>query len=134
MVIGFDLPRLENAINDSSSLDLQSFCQLQSQQLTSQSPIFFARIVYYNLLRNAHDEVINYAQLQEPFSRKTLAYLRSEEWLTDYPPAFTFTEVKLKDFQAISYICPIGYKNQKPEYVQIIAHQHLEYNVLVLDP
>ncbi|MBW4501595.1 MAG: HAMP domain-containing histidine kinase [Scytonema hyalinum WJT4-NPBG1] len=128
MVTGFSLAGLENGTHDSSSLDIQSFCQLQSQQLTSQYPIFFARIVYHNSLRNAHEEVRNYA-LQEHFSPKTLAYLRSEEWLTDYPPAFTLSEVKLKDFQSISYICPIGYKNQKPEYIQIIAHQPLDSNL-----
>ncbi|MBR8839741.1 MAG: HAMP domain-containing histidine kinase [Stigonema ocellatum SAG 48.90 = DSM 106950] len=124
MVAGFSVQRLE-----SSSLDIQSFCQLQSEQLTSQYPIFFARVVYHNSWRKIHEEVINYAQNQQPFSQKTLAYLRSEEWLSDYPPAFTFHEVNLKNLKAISYICPIGYKNEKPEYIQVIAHQHLSTNL-----
>ncbi|WP_254625943.1 sensor histidine kinase KdpD [Nostoc sp. TCL240-02] len=76
------------------------------------------------MLKN-HQEVINYGQDQAPFSPKTLAYLRSEAWLTDFPPALTLHEFKLKDFSSISYICPIAYRNQKPEYIQIITHKPL---------
>ncbi len=129
MTIGFSLQTRGNDFNDSRSLDVQSFCQLQSEQLISQHPIFFARIVYHNSLRQVHEEVINYAQTQQPFSQTFLAYLRSEEWLTEYPPAFTFNEVNLNNFQSISYICPIGYKKQKPEYIQILAHQPLDSNL-----
>ncbi|MEH1960100.1 MAG: HAMP domain-containing sensor histidine kinase [Nostoc sp.] len=129
MTVGFSLQKLTNKFNDSSSLDIASLCQLQSEQLTTQYPISFARIVYHSSLHKVHQEVINYAKTQAPFSQTELAYLRSEEWFTDYPPAFTFHEVKLKDLKSISYICPIGYNNQKPEYIHIIAHQPLSSNL-----
>lgn len=125
MTLGFSIQKLENGSNYLSSSDIQSFCQLESEQLASQYPIFFARIVYHDSLLRANQEVINYGQDQAPFSPKTLAYLRSETWLTDFPPALTLHEFKLKDFSSISYICPISYRNQKPEYIQIITHEPL---------
>ncbi|WP_459195154.1 sensor histidine kinase [Nostoc sp. FACHB-892] len=76
-------------------------------------------------MQKNHQEVIHYGQGQVPFLSKTLAYLRSEIWLTDFPPALTLREFKLKDFSSISYICPIAYRNQKPEYIQIITHEPL---------
>ncbi|WP_445633442.1 histidine kinase [Nostoc sp. DSM 114161] len=123
MTLGFSLHKLENGSNYLSSSDIQSFCQLESEQLTSQEPIFFARIVYHDCLLKNHQEVINYRQNQSPFSQKTLAYLRSEAWLTDFPPVFTVNKFELKDFSSICYICPIGYRNQKPEYIQIITDE-----------
>jgi signal transduction histidine kinase len=112
-----------------SSLDISSFCQLQSEQLTSQHPIFFARIIYYNSCVKKHEEVISYANKELSFSQNFLAYLRSEVWLTNYPHTFTINEFNLEDLQSISYICPIGYRNQKPEYVQIISHEPLSFDL-----
>ncbi|MEH2334313.1 sensor histidine kinase [Nostoc sp.] len=125
MTLGFSLQKLENGSNYLNSSDIQSFCQLESEQLTSQYPIFFARIVYHDYLLKNHQEVIHYGQDQASFSPKILAYLRSEAWLTDFPPALTLHEFRLNDFSSISYICPIGYRNQKPEYIQIITHEPL---------
>ncbi|MBN3892644.1 MAG: HAMP domain-containing histidine kinase [Nostoc sp. JL31] len=125
MTLGFSVQKLDNGSNYLNSSDIQSFCQLESEQLTSQYPIFFARIVYHDSLLRANQEVINYGQDQVPFSSKTLAYLRSEAWLTDFPPTLTLQEFKLKDFSSISYICPISYRNQKTEYIQIITHEPL---------
>jgi nitrogen-specific signal transduction histidine kinase len=125
IVADFPLQGQGNTLNNPKTLDIQDFCQLQSEQLTSQSPIFFARIVYYNPLHKIHEEVINYAPNQQPFPPNILFYFKSEEWLIDYPPVFTFNEVKLKNFKAFSYISPIGYKNGKPEYIQIVTHQRL---------
>ncbi|MBD0388484.1 MAG: HAMP domain-containing histidine kinase [Nostoc sp. C3-bin3] len=126
MILGFSIQELENgSSNYLSSSDIQSFCQLESEQLTSQYPIFFARIVYHDHLLKNHQEIIHYGQDQAPFSQKTLAYLRSEIWLTDFPPALTLHKFQLKDFSSISYICPIAYRNQKPEYIQIITHKPL---------
>jgi signal transduction histidine kinase len=125
MKTGFALNRAEHDLNDLSSFNIQSFCQLQSEQLTSHYPILFARIVYHDCLVKTHQEVISYAQTQTPFSAKELAYLRSELWLTNYPPAFDVQEIKLNNFSAFAYICPIGYRNQKPEYIQIITELEL---------
>ncbi|BAY06913.1 sensor histidine kinase [Calothrix sp. NIES-2098] len=125
MTIGFSLQQAEHDLNDLSAFNIQSFCQLQSEQLTSQSPILFARIVYHDCILKAHQEVISYAQKQPLFSQKQLAYLRSEQWFSDYPLAFELKEFKLNNFSEIAYICPIGYRNQKPEYIQIIAERAL---------
>lgn len=125
MAINFSLRKAKKDWHNLSGLDIQNFCQIQAAQLTSQHPIFCARFVYHDFFFQAHQEVINYAQNQTAFSPKTLAYLRSEEWITDFPVAFDLHEFRLKDSQSICYICPIGYKNQKPEYIQIIAHEPL---------
>ncbi|MDZ8052798.1 MAG: sensor histidine kinase [Aulosira sp. ZfuVER01] len=125
MAIGFSLQQAEHDLDDFSALNIQNFCQLQSEQLTSQYPILFARIVYHDSLLKAHQEVISYAQSQTPFSQKELTYLRSEQWLTNYPSVFDLQEFKLNNFPGFSYICPLGYRNQKPEYIQIIAEQAL---------
>ncbi|MDZ8067278.1 MAG: HAMP domain-containing sensor histidine kinase [Nostoc sp. DedQUE08] len=125
MTLGFSVQKLDNGSNYLNSSDIQSFCQLESEQLTSQYPILFARIVYHDPLLRTNQEVINYGQDQTPFSPKTLAYLRLEAWLTDFPPVLNLHEFKLKDFSSISYICPISYRNQKIEYIQIITHEPL---------
>lgn len=125
MSVGFSLRKLEDGSNYLSSSELQSFCQLQSQQLTSQYPILCARIVYHDFLLKEHQEVINYGQKQTPFAHKFLAYLNSEKWLTDFPAVFNLQEFPLTDFSSFSYICPIGYKNQKPEYIHIITPEPL---------
>lgn len=122
------IQRSENKLNYSTTLDIKNYCELQSEQLTNQYPIVFVRIVYHNSLRQIHEEVINYAQTQQSIS-EYLAYLRSEAWLIDYPAAFTCNEVKLKDCSLFCYVCPIGYQNQKPEYIQIIAYKPLSLNL-----
>ncbi|MHC5595439.1 MAG: sensor histidine kinase, partial [Nostoc sp.] len=128
-MLGFSVQKLDNGSNYLNSSDIQSVCQLESEQLTNQYPIFFARIVYHDCLLKNHQEVIHYGQDQAPFSPKTLAYLRSEAWFTDFPPAFTLHKFRLKDFSSISYICPIAYRNQKPEYIQIITREPLSLSL-----
>ncbi|MBW4616349.1 MAG: HAMP domain-containing histidine kinase [Desmonostoc vinosum HA7617-LM4] len=125
MTLGFSRPKLGSTSNYWDSPDIQGFCQLQAEQLTSQHPILFARFVYYDSLLKAHQEVTNYAQNQVPFASHILAYLRSEAWLTNFPHVLTIQSFKLDYLQFIAYICPIGYKNQKPEYIQIITSEPL---------
>ncbi|MEH2069087.1 MAG: HAMP domain-containing sensor histidine kinase [Nostoc sp.] len=125
MTLSFSLHKQQNGSNNLNSSDIQSFCQLESEQLTSQESIFFVRIVYFDCLLKTHQEVINYRQDQSPFLGKTLAYFRSEVWLTDFPPVFSLKKFQLKDFSSICYVCPIGYRNQKAEYIQIITDEPL---------
>jgi signal transduction histidine kinase len=108
----------------SQSLDIQSFCQLQGEQLTAQYPIFWARSVYHDPLMKAHQEISTYTQ-NKLISQATLAYLNSEEWLLDFPPAFTLNELSLDSITSSCYICPLGYRNQKPEYILVLAHEPL---------
>lgn len=109
----------------SCSSELQSYCQIQVKQLVSQSPIFWTRIVYYDLFLEARQEITEDAQVQS-ISPEALAYLSSEFWLQDYPLAFTLNQLILPSLPSTSsYICPLGYRNQKPEYILILAHTPL---------
>lgn len=115
-----------NADSKSSrSSELQSFCQLQIEHLIAHESISWARVAYYDPLLSAHQFVFYYAQDQPHFSEETLAYLRAEEWLIDFPPAFTLNELSPTHSASICYICPFGYRNQKPEYIMILAHEPL---------
>ncbi|MBD2195863.1 MULTISPECIES: sensor histidine kinase [Calothrix] len=125
MKTGFSPQHTEQDFDDLNSFNIQSFCQLQSEQLISHYPIIFARIVYYDSLGKTHQEVISYAPNQPPFSAKELAYLRSERWLNNYPAVFEVQPSNLHDIATFAYICPIGYRNQKPEYIQIITKEAL---------
>ncbi len=117
--------QLKAASKSSLSLDLQSFYQLQAEQLVAQYPIFWVRIVYHDPLVSTQQEVTDRAQTQPPFSQQTLTYLRSEVWLLDFPPAFTLNELSLDALTSSCYICPFGYRNQKPEYILVLAHEPL---------
>ena len=113
-------PHVRADSRSSRSLELESFCQLQVEQLTARCPIFLGRIVYHDPIMRAHQEVMSYAQTQS-LSQEALAYLQAEEWLVDFYPAFTLNELSLDCFRSICYICPLGYKSQKPEYILVLA-------------
>jgi signal transduction histidine kinase len=111
--------------SNSCSSELQNYCQIQAKQLLSQPPIFWTRIVYYDFLLESHQETIKDAQVQS-ISSEALAYIRSEVWLQDYPKALTLNQLILSPLPLISsYICPLGYRNQKPEYILVLAHTPL---------
>lgn len=129
MVVGFHLRTSSNDVKTQDfpeSIDLDSYYQIQSEQLTSHSPILFARIVYYDCVLEKEKEVIKYTQGQSPFTCELLDYLRSEEWLTEYPLIGEMHEFALNKFQLFSCICPISYQNKKPEYLQIVSCDKLE--------
>jgi signal transduction histidine kinase len=109
----------------SHSIDLQSFCQQQIEQLILQYPIYFARIVYHDALQKFHQELISYAQEEIALSQKDIHDLRKEQWLTEYPPAFTLNRVSIDNLELICYFCPLGYRNQKPEYIQLLTKEPL---------
>ena len=119
------LSKLNAGSKSSRSLELQDFCQLQIEHLTAQQPIFWAQAVYCDPLLSVHQNVSSFAQDQPHFSQRTLAYLKSEEWLIDFPPAFTLSELSLTHLASNCYICPFGYRNQKPEYILVLAHEPL---------
>ncbi|MBD2449724.1 HAMP domain-containing histidine kinase [Nostoc sp. FACHB-152] len=107
------------------SSELQSFCQLEIENLTNKYPIFWCRIVHYDPSIGNHQEVTHQPENQY-ISQETLAYLNSEAWLVNFLPSFTFSEIDISCFTSSScYTCPLGYRNQKPEYILILAHQHL---------
>ncbi|BDA66033.1 histidine kinase [Calothrix sp. PCC 7716] len=106
---------------------LEGFIKLQAEQLTSHYPIYFIRIFYYDLVSKTYQEVLKYAEEQPRLSQREIAYLRSETWLTDFPDIWHVHEFNV-NLEYFGYVCPIGYKNQKPEYIQILSHQPLPLN------
>ncbi|MBW4599457.1 MAG: HAMP domain-containing histidine kinase [Calothrix sp. FI2-JRJ7] len=126
MTISFSLEKQKSNCDELDTLVTETFIGLQAEQLTFHDPICFVRIVYYNLSLKAHQDRIRYADNQPSFSQREIAYLQSETWLTDFPHVGDVHEFQLTEFsEYFSYICPIGYRNQKPEYIQVITHTPL---------
>lgn len=135
-----DVRRLnvKGAGKETDSQALESFCQLQAEQLSAQAPIVWARIVYYDPLLKSHREVVSQAQGVSPLSADTIDYLKSDRWLSDFPLVLTLTELTLNLSASNSvsaetssqnplkgYICPIGYKDCKPEYLFVLSGEPL---------
>jgi signal transduction histidine kinase len=118
---------LNAEFKSSQSLELKSFCQLQVENLTAQHPIFWAQIVYYDPLLSGRQRVSDRSSQNSP-SRAILADLSSEEWLVDFPPAFTVNELDLENSASSCYICPFGYRNQNPEYILLLTREPLSPN------
>jgi len=122
MTVSFSLKEQKSNCDDLHTLATDTFISLQAEQLTLYSPICFARIVYYNPSLKAVQEIIEYADNQNRFSQLEIAYLQSEAWLTDFPHVWNVQEFQLAKFpEYFSYICPFSYRNQRPEYVQVIT-------------
>jgi signal transduction histidine kinase len=113
------------ALKSLPSSEIEDFCQLQIEHLLSKFPIHWCRIIYFDPFLQNHQAITHCAQ-NGLFPRNFLTYLNLEEWLVDFYPAFTVNEVNLSHLtSSICYICPIGYRNQKPEYILIFAHEPL---------
>jgi signal transduction histidine kinase len=122
------LPKQENSIHDLQASNIHSFCQLQAEQLTNYYPILLARIVYYDCCSTKHQEVISHAEHQAALPLNALIYLRSESWMADFPIVGKIREFSMQYLPLFLYICPIGYRNQKPEYIQILTEKPLTNN------
>jgi signal transduction histidine kinase len=120
---------VNDSITNPISVEAKEFCILASSHLTNYEPIFFARIVYHDFLNKTRQETIVYADQETPLDRRSIDYLRSEKWLLDYPPVFSITQPNLEHLSAFSYICPLGYRNQEPEYIHVIAKEPLSENL-----
>jgi signal transduction histidine kinase len=129
MAIDLSVQHVNAKSKTSQLIDLQSFCQEHLEQLTIQYPICFARIVYHDTFNKSHQELINYAQEQAPLPQNFISYFRKEEWLTEYYEAFTLNRISIDNLGLVCYVCPFGYRNQKPEYVQVLAREHLSPSI-----
>ncbi|MBD2215122.1 HAMP domain-containing histidine kinase [Nostoc linckia FACHB-104] len=130
MVARFPIQEQETGSTSQRASSIESYCELYAQQLTSHYHSCCVRIVYHHCTSKKHQEVVKYAENQLPFSRRNLAYLNSEQWLKSFPRVFDVEEFKLAEFpKYFSYVCPIGYKNQKPEYIQLINNQPIAANL-----
>lgn len=103
---------------------LSSIYQQHADQWAADSSVLWVRIVYHDPIRNLRQAVQSHSSSSLP--QALLAYLKSEEWLLDFPLVLTFTEVNLQPTTVLKgYLCPIGYKNQSPEYLFILAQASL---------
>ncbi|WP_414589769.1 sensor histidine kinase [Scytonema sp. PCC 10023] len=125
MAVGSSNHNLMTYDKDLQSLDLQNFCQLQIEQLTTQYPIFFARVVYQDSVTKDFQEVMSLNQKHLPVSQMVLTYLREETWLTNFPNVLTLNELNFDFLISKCYFCPLIYRNQKAEYLQIFAETFL---------
>jgi signal transduction histidine kinase len=129
MVVNYYQKIRERSARDVDELDLDSFFNLQAQQLTDREPIFFTRIVFCGADRKKNQETTAYNREISHLSQEVINYLRSEKWLLDYPEIFTINEINLSDPQLFAYWCPWGYTNNQPEYIQVIADWPLSANL-----
>ncbi len=102
---------------------LEQLFQLQIDQLGRRSPIYHARIVYYNFHSKEHQSITSLSSTI--LSSDVLAYLKSEVWLLDFPLVLTVTKISFDAISAKGYVCPLGYRNSKPEYLLVLAEQDL---------
>lgn len=108
--------------------NLTRYYHLHGKQLTYYDSIFCVRIVYYDVSIEQHQEVVEFAENQFTFSRQSLAYLKGESWMNDFPHLFEVKEYQLAELPSYyCYVCVIGYKNQnhKPEYIQVITTESM---------
>ena len=111
-------------------LDTTSFFDLQAQQIADLRPILFTRIVHHSTDRQ-HREAIAYAKDTSHLSADFIDYLKSERWLGEYPAAFTVSSIELENPKYFGYLCPWGYRNSQPEYIQVIADRPLPPGIQV---
>jgi signal transduction histidine kinase len=124
VVVKYYQENSEYLAKDIARLDLISFFELQAKQLACQDPIFFARIVFYCPDTKKHEDTISYGEGVLQFDRELVNYLKSEQWLTEYPEVFTIDRIDLGP-QLFAYLCPWGYQNNRPEYILAIADRPL---------
>lgn len=120
---------MKSSIDNLKNTDTKDFCLLNSLQLIDRQPIFCSRMVYHDAVMKERQEVIAYADDRQPFSQRSIDYLRSEKWLLDYPPILSITEVSIDNLSPFSYICPIGYRNGRPEYIHVLTSEPLSENL-----
>ncbi|MBD1847208.1 HAMP domain-containing histidine kinase [Cyanobacteria bacterium FACHB-63] len=126
-----DLPITRDALEFRSTngdgYDSAQFNRVYQQyvdQWAATRAILWARIVYHDPIQNSRQAVQSQSDSLLPYA--FLDYLKSEDWLFDFPLVLTLTEIHLNyptDFKG--YICPIGYRNQSPEYLFMLAKESL---------
>ncbi|WP_310482801.1 HAMP domain-containing sensor histidine kinase [Chamaesiphon sp. VAR_48_metabat_403] len=128
MAINSCLDNREHLIQE---LDPNSFFDLQAEQIADLQPIFFTRIVHSHPIDKKNLEVIAYSKAADRLSSGIIDYLRSEQWLVDYPEAFTVDRIELPNPAYFGYFCLWGYRNSQPEYIQVIADRPLSPSLQV---
>jgi signal transduction histidine kinase len=99
---------------------LSRFCQLQVEQIASQTSVFWAQIVYYDPFLQAHQEVVSRAEMLDLRMKDNL---KAKVNLAGFPPVLSVTELPLESARWKSYLCPIGYRNCQLEYLLVATNQ-----------
>ncbi|MBD2308743.1 HAMP domain-containing histidine kinase [Chroococcidiopsis sp. FACHB-1243] len=121
LVSGSNPLNLKGRSSTDNSQKLRDFLQFQLEQLTAQSAIAWAQIIYIDPLSGARRQVVA-AETLLPFSPDLLSDLRSETWLVEFPPAFSLLQIvgdRLEN--TVVYFCPYGYQQQQCQYLLIVA-------------
>jgi signal transduction histidine kinase len=107
-----------------TSEHLTRFCQRRADHLTAQTDIALVRLVYQDPFTQHHETV--WSQKQDSLLMPDLLNdLKSETWLLDFFPVLSLTQIPFQNTQYHGYFCPIGYKNQQPEYLFVLSEQPL---------
>ena len=117
----------QGAVHAPGSFDsgaLERFYELQIEQIAKQAAIAWVQVIYYDPLLRTHQEVASQPQM-DSLSLSAIAYLKSAEWLSDFPLVLTLVELTLDQIKSPVYFCPIGYRNCKPEYLIVVAKKNL---------
>jgi signal transduction histidine kinase len=101
---------------------LEQFFQVQVDQLGRRSPIYHARVVYYDSISKDRRSITS---LPSSISPDIAAYLKSEVWLLDFPLVLTVTEILCDAISAKGYVCPLGYRGSEPEYLLVLVDEDL---------
>jgi signal transduction histidine kinase len=113
-------PNLPNTENPNA---LEPFFQLQVNQLATRSPLYHARLIYDDPRSKTRQTITSITSTV--LSVETLAYLKSEVWLLDFPLVLTLTEIHFEQIAAKGYLCPLGYRHAKPEYLLVLSQENL---------
>jgi signal transduction histidine kinase len=105
----------------SKSLNLQSICQLQIEQLSAQLPILAAWIVVYEPEKKKRQTLAHYAQAQYyPYS--LFSYLQSEDWWGESLPIWQLSIVTREPEYQV-YVCPLSQDTHTPEYLLLCSQR-----------
>lgn len=125
LISGSNSLALERKPNTDRSKKLCHFLQFQLEQLTAQSAIAWAQIIYIDPLSGARRQVVA-AETPLPFSPELLSELRSETWLEEFPPAFSLLQIVGEHLEnTVVYFCPYSYQQQQCQYLLIVAKDTL---------
>jgi signal transduction histidine kinase len=107
--------------NTPSTDELHRFIQLQVEQLTAQVPIQWVQVTYRDLLTDTPTKITRTSQQTSPFSSDILSYLSTEDWLVNYPPAFTLNQLISQQLGGGFYLCPFSYWRGHCQYLLLFA-------------
>lgn len=109
------------------SQKLKHFLQLQIDQLASQSPIQWVKMVYQDPQISGCGQVIEASQMSFSFEQETLVYLQTEDWLTKVSSASALKRIEAQTIEKGFYYCRFSEPNRANQYLLLFAKEPLSY-------